>query len=793
MSRTKSDSPIEKTAKKNSRFSYQKEFYSDYDFPGMLYGAIIRGPFAGKFESISKDGLPDGYTVITAENIPGKKYIENSAEERPIPIFCENETAYKGEPLGMVIGPDEEKVIELSKNIGIQYKEMYIPGKKSLYSSSHKISTSNMEEIKEITKELQVSGLDDFNFTEIGMDNLEVVASRTIQSGPCFGRVRRGYPKGIDKAIESCAHVIENKWTYKIDPTDYHEPSGAICRYINEDDETEIEIYAHSLWLSNMRQVVSDVLKIKPESIKINKTRSTNSSSNSVWYNSIIAAQTALASYCTKKVVKLVYSTNEQKKFMDKMQPIIITNRTGTDENGKIQAMDIHIDVEAGFYNPFAQEIVDRLTIASYGCYQVPNLKITSRALATLESASSLNLQMLDSAAFFAIENQMNEISKRLNMSPAEIRKINFMPQENLSVHPPFSFIQENKNDLIDQICEMTEFEKLYFTYKMNHELDLERTKKSNRYSEQKDEQPSSKANDLGIQNFHQRGIGLSCGFEGTCYFGSQMYKDSDPSLEIIWKDSNTLTVHTPIYSKSAIEILKAKISSLLGIAGSGVKIDSDFTISEEPLIPDVLNSNISVTMELTDKCCDALLKARAQKKKFPLIIQRKITERQKKKWNQDKFEGTPFLRESFGIAIVNLQLDKETYKVSIRELTILIDGGKIYNKEIAENRIKLAIHKILAGIIEGETVKVESIKIEFIDSDKNAAQIGELPYQILPSAITQAISQIIGEPISELPIKADTIYKILQEQSKKSNVADLQGKEDSSGTNKEDTIEQHI
>ncbi|MBR6193210.1 MAG: xanthine dehydrogenase family protein [Treponema sp.] len=760
MHKTKAELEQEKVPKKKSRFSYQKEFYSDYSFPGMLYGAIIRSSFSGSFISIQQDGLPEGYTVITADDIPGKKFIESPDGTNSVPIFCQEHISYQGEPLGVVVGPNEEKVLELSKNIAVIYKEMNIPGSKD-FNKSTKISTKNPDEIMEITKELQISGLDEFNFQEISADNFSVVATRTVQSGPCFGRVKKGSPKGIDQALAACPHIIENKWTYKIDSNDFHEPSGAICFCSDENGETEIEIYAQSLWLSNMRQAVADVLAIKPENIKINKTRSTNSSSNAVWYNSVIAAQVAVASYRTKKIVKLVYSTSEQKKFMDTMQPIIITNRTGTDYDGKIQAMDIHIDVEAGFYNPFAQEIVDRLAIASYGCYLVPNLKITARAIATFESASSLKLQMLDSAAFFAIENQMNEISKKLNISPAEIRKINFSSPDILIPHMPFNFLQEHKNELMDKICNDTNFHRVYFSYKLNNEKKFDDIFAL--LEKDEDEKKEGKQKDFHKISFPQRGVGLSCGFEGTCYFGSQMYRDSDPSLEIIWESENSLTIHTPLNSKPSIEILKNKISSELGVSNANINVDSDFSISEEPLIPDVVNSNISVTMELIDRCCDALRKARSQKKKFPIIIERRITERKKKQWNNAKFEGRPFLTESFGIAVVDLEIDMETFTPHIRELSLLIDGGKICNKEAAENSIKLAVHKILLGMIDGESDKPDKINIDFVESEKGSAQIGEIPYQILPSAITQAISQIVGEPITEFPLQTDTIYKIMQ------------------------------
>ena len=103
----------ETAPKKKSRFSYQNGFYSDYSFPGMLYGAIIRSGFSGSFSSIQTDGLPEGYTVITAEDIPGNKFIESPDGKNSVPVFCQEQISYQGEPLGMVVGPDEEKVIEL--------------------------------------------------------------------------------------------------------------------------------------------------------------------------------------------------------------------------------------------------------------------------------------------------------------------------------------------------------------------------------------------------------------------------------------------------------------------------------------------------------------------------------------------------------------------------------------------------------------------------------------------------------------------------------------------------------
>ena len=70
--------PRKKTVElSNKRSLAAKDFYSDYFKNGTLFAAIIRSPAAsGKVKKIAVPNLPEGYFLITADDIPGSKKME---------------------------------------------------------------------------------------------------------------------------------------------------------------------------------------------------------------------------------------------------------------------------------------------------------------------------------------------------------------------------------------------------------------------------------------------------------------------------------------------------------------------------------------------------------------------------------------------------------------------------------------------------------------------------------------------------------------------------------------------
>ncbi len=706
------------------KFSFQEIFFSDLMQAGMLSAVIVRSPVQkGMIKSVSHPNLPDGYSLFTARDVPGKNLIETSMGS--IPIFSEGNVSYMGEPLGILVGPDESVLEQLLEEIDIVFDSSPIE--------------SYLDFLEKVEDSPETSEIKDIFSVK--------VAERKIKCGPCFEPDSEGNVPGIKSAFENSKFVISNCWTYNLSIPYYNEPNGALCSF---DKEGNLTIHTPTQWISSLRKILSEALHIKSDQINIKKTNSYDRRTNSVWYNSIIACQVAVASFRTGKPVKLVYSRKEQNRYIDTMQPITITHKTGMDESGHITAMQIDIDIDSGSTNPFAQEILDRLVIASYGCYTPKNLDISASAHSSQNPSSSIDMQTIDSAAFFALENQINELSSISEYSPLEIRLINFKdnPLNKKIDYLPFSFTLSEMTNTLNLLIKNNDYPRRYASYHLD--AILRKQRKEFAVTRPLFESPL-------------RGIGLATAFEGSCYYGSEVY-GNDQSIELTLEENGSLTIHCPPISNSIQDIWKKIVSSTLNISLGNIKINSLFEANKELPLPESVYSNISVMTQLLIKACDSI-KKRKPESNLPYSVKKKISQKSKSSWDQKEFYGSPFHSTAFAAATVEVELDLCSYRENIKAINIIVNAGKILNPIAAESTIKLEVHRLLENLVKDCSIECENLHVYLMQSDKNPMQIGELVYQVIPAAYTQAVSQALSYTMTNIPITSDSIYNKLEEQ----------------------------
>ena len=94
-------------------------FFSDLDFPDQLYGMLVRSTIQrGYLVDIKPPPMPDGYRLYTATDIPGENRL--TVTGTTVPVFTPYEIQYYGEPLGILVGPDPEKVQELVSEVLVE-------------------------------------------------------------------------------------------------------------------------------------------------------------------------------------------------------------------------------------------------------------------------------------------------------------------------------------------------------------------------------------------------------------------------------------------------------------------------------------------------------------------------------------------------------------------------------------------------------------------------------------------------------------------------------------------------
>lgn len=747
-----------KTAKKVKKSYISRDYYSDCFKNDMLYAVLVRSPLSsGKITNVNFSDLPEGYTFFSARDIPGKNHIyTNNIETR---VFCAEHVHYLGEPVGILVGPNLSTVRQLANDIQITFDVTTIESAFKEVTDELKKTVANHPE-KTFPKDSAIANLVDMMNNLPSLDALpkpdketsytqpsqldsiskqnnhekhvqQLLAERKVSTG-IFNSLQE---EEISKFFKEAAYDVSDTWQLKEMVPSWKESSGAFCFT----EGSSINVLTTTQWPVHLLKSVSIVLGIEEEKINIQKTICSNEFANGIWRCSTLAVQTALASWLSKKPVKLILSNEEQAKFMKPGLNTKIYHRTALDSEGFIKAMDIKITCDAGFTNPFAQEIADRMTIAASGFYNVENLRIETKVISSENSPTSIYEGMIDSQAFFAIENQIQKIADKTNLLPHELRIKNMNPDPK-NQKSPFHYSFKTAEEGMTAIMDQSDFLRKYSSYRLN-----------------------SIQNNLERGNtffaLPRRGIGMACAFDGSCFYGTN-FSLSDQKMEIELKEEGTLIIKATCPSTTAVGVWKKIVHEQLGLNSEQIIIDSDFSVQDETSMPEHFYDDISIMTMLLKKCCQEI-KRKKQTGKLPLISKKSITASMKKQWNKENFEGIPFHSASFGSAIVEVELNADTYRGKIKGIWLAIDCGEILSIKAAQSTIRLQVQQELEKLVKGTDISCDEVKISFIQSTDAPKQIGKLVHNLIPAAFSSALSLAFSQTINNIPCTEQQIFDL--------------------------------
>jgi CO/xanthine dehydrogenase Mo-binding subunit len=666
-------------------------FYSDLNIPNMLCAKIFRSQCdSGIIESISAE-LPQGVFLFTAKDIPGSMHIETLGTRTE--LFASQKISYNGEPLGIIVGESEEILEETAQKIAVIVKD----------DSSE--SGGTPQKILE-----------------------KIIKSQDAQNEE---------HKNAESIFE-----IEGTYTISHSSSIVTEPGGCLAYYA----DGKLSVCCPTEWKSHLRENLCAVLNMSAANIELINSSVTSRNSMCVWYSTVLACQTALASMLTGHPVKLMLSRNEHTRFMENSMSCVITHKSAVKEDGSLLSMNVEILADVGSANPFAKEILNRLVVSAAGIYRPKRLSINATILSSSSPPAQVSLPWVDFHCFFAAENHLHSIVSRAAASSIETRKFNSVsPQAQKNAHP-FYFDLKNSGALLDMIASMSDFERKYSVYEMQ-----------------------SKNRKQGRQQFFSepiRGIGIASAFIPGTFYGT-MLSGAEQELEVTMEKNGSVTINTFQPSQTIKGIWKATASKLLDVPVEQISIQSDFAPGREPALPEQAYANVSVMTQLLKRCCEAVQKLRFREP-LPIKIKRSVSRSQKRAWDNEKFSGQPFHSVSSAAAVVEIELEPFTLRETIRGIWLAIDGGEILAAKQAETTLKRTIQDLLSSFIRNDAISIEAskISISFLQSTENPRQIGDAVYTVLPAAFANALSQSASFPVRTLPIETNTIFRLITERS---------------------------
>ena len=714
-------------------------FYSDASRDGMLYAVLVRSPAAtGKVKSVTIPVLPDGYYLFTADSIPGNKKITVNGQQWK--VFGYDNVLFRGEALGLLCGPDENKVLELLEDVSVNFDI------ESLESALQKAMKHQKRPVVKLDKNDSdissfVSEINDLPSLDTVLDNRrveqnieEIVAVREIKTGI----YSKKSPAQADKKLfENTKDLVSSQsWNLSFLPPLWKETCGSFCWK----EGKYLHISAPTRWVKLLMQTVADTLGISPEYIIVHKTKVSGVFSKGMWRTSVLASQVALASYITGKPVKLVLTQEEQDSYMAPGVVTTVSYKTAVNSEGVINGISAYIDIDVGCFNPFAQEITDRMALVACNYYHPKNIHIIAKAHTSKNPPTSICIRGIDSQVFFAIENQMQIITEQANLLPEELRLINFGKEKGSA---PFNFGSANAMETFRQAVQISDFNRKYYSFSMDA---IDRVQE----------------NSNPFFALPLRGIGIASAFNVSEYYGTTCFP-SDDKVEITLMQNEHVRIHTINPSRGIQEIWKTTAAEILDIKKDNVTIDSEYEFEELPDSPEDTHNTISTINELIKKACTDI-----QKKRFhqplPITVKKSASATAAKNWDKEAFKGTPFGPASFATAVVEVELDTYTYNERIKGIWLVIDCGELFDKAAALKAIRLEIQQQLEMLVRGKSIPCENISISFIQSKNKAGQIGELVRNTLPAAFSSALSLALATQLTRLPCTERQLFELIKQ-----------------------------
>jgi CO/xanthine dehydrogenase Mo-binding subunit len=369
-------------------------YAADFEMPHMLYGKVFRSsePSARilHLDVSAAEALEGVACVLTAEDLPGGQLAtdmpgQTGREERKgskAPVLAADRVRFVGEPMALVAAETLETAERALELIEIEYEP--IPG---VYDP-----LEAMEPGAPVVYE---------------PDN--IVATWKIRNGD------------VDGGFAEADQIVESTFTMPFVDHAYLEPEAGVAWI---DDQDVINIRVCTQVVEHFRSI-AEAVGVPHNRVHVQGTMLGGGFGGKE--DITVEIFLALLTKATRKPVKLVYTREESILAHSKRHPFIITHRTGVREDGHITAAEIEMVANAGAYPYLSPYVSLYATVTACGPYQVDNLKVDTKAVATNNPFTSAFRGFGAAQAAVAYEQQMDEVAKALDMDPLAFRKVNYL------------------------------------------------------------------------------------------------------------------------------------------------------------------------------------------------------------------------------------------------------------------------------------------------------------------------------------------------------------------------------
>ncbi|MFB3883964.1 MAG: xanthine dehydrogenase family protein molybdopterin-binding subunit [Thermodesulfobacteriota bacterium] len=370
-------------------------YAADFCVAGMLYGKVLRSQYPSarilSVDTSKAERLPGVKAVLTSKDVPrnetvtrfGQTHAVGGGFEGLYRVLADKKVRFMGEAVALIAAETEEIAERALKLIKVDYEPL--PG-----------VFDPIEAMKRDAPQV-----------EDGKSN--IVTHYEVIKGD------------VNDGFSDADVVVKN--TYRVPFVDhaYIEPESGVA-WIDENGVITIRV---STQVIEHFRTVADVLGLPHNRVRVIGTYVGGGFGG----KEDITVETFLALLTSKtgKPVKLTYSREESIVCHGKRHPYVMEYKTGAKRDGRLTALEARIVSDAGAYVYLSPWVLLYSMVDAAGPYRIPHVKVDGYTVLTNNTFASANRGFGAPQVCFAYESQMDQLAERLEISPLELRKMNYL------------------------------------------------------------------------------------------------------------------------------------------------------------------------------------------------------------------------------------------------------------------------------------------------------------------------------------------------------------------------------
>jgi len=389
-------------------------YTADYrrQFPNLAEAAVVRSDVAHghvtDIDTSAAEEMDGVYAVITPDSdvVPEKPYT-SAGQSYPEPTpwdltVLRRKVRMVGDPVAAVAARDTQTANRAARAIQVEYEELEPVLD---YSAATEPDAAQIHDGDEIENK------------QPGHDY-----ERNLQSS------FEGEIGDVEAAFEDAAEVLETEWETPYQSHCVPEPHTTIA---HRDEDNRYHLISSTQVPYHTRRQLAHLFDIPIRDIRVEKPR-IGAGFGSKQAMVIEPITLALSIAADRPVI---YETTRKEQFhaMRSRHPMRMRMRTGVDESGTLQAMELDVLSNTGAYGPHGMTVAGNVGTKPLPIYpRVPNVRFAADIVHTNLPIAAAQRGYGAPQGHFAVECHMDELARQLGEDPIEFRTRNHVQEGDL-------------------------------------------------------------------------------------------------------------------------------------------------------------------------------------------------------------------------------------------------------------------------------------------------------------------------------------------------------------------------